>query len=135
MPGVWLTIWLMEVVIEPADVFRIIYAILQVRRCIPLQNGSEYENEKRLGGQIARMVRTIGVRRGLEFKQLTNVEAAVFMAVVLEISFKALVLGWLANKPWAYKGGKGNKLRYTVWRGPCQTPHREREGRPMYACH
>jgi len=83
----------MEVVIEPTDVFGIIYAILQVRRCVPLQNGSEYENGKRLRGQIARMVRTIGVRRGLEFRQLTNVEAAVLMAVALELSFKALVLG------------------------------------------
>jgi hypothetical protein len=88
-----LTIWLMEVVIEPTDVFGIINAILQVRRCVPLQNESEYENRKRLRERLARMARTIGVRRGLEFRQLTKAEAAVFMAVALKISFKALVLG------------------------------------------
>ena len=45
------------------------------------------------------MVRTIGVRRGLVFRQLTNVEAAVLMTVALEVSFKALVLSKLANEP------------------------------------
>jgi hypothetical protein len=35
-PVRWLTISLMEVVIEPTDVLRIIYAIFQVRRSIPL---------------------------------------------------------------------------------------------------
>ena len=83
----------MEVFIEPTDVFRIIYAILQIRRRVPLQNETEYENGKRLREQLARMVLTIGVRRGLEFRQLTKAEAAVLMAVALEISFKALVLG------------------------------------------
>jgi len=86
----------MEVVIEPADVFGIIYAILQIRRCIPLQND---EHAKRTGERCPRMARTIGVRRGLEFRQLTKAEAAVFMTVALEVSFKALGLGQLANKP------------------------------------
>jgi len=44
------------------------------------------------------MVRTIGVLRGLEFTQLTKAVAAVFMTVALGVSFKALVLGQLANK-------------------------------------
>ena len=83
----------MEVVIEPADVFGIIYAILQVRRCIPLKNESKDKHEKRLREQHARMARTMGVRRGLEFRQLTKAEAAVFMTVALGVSFKALVLG------------------------------------------
>jgi hypothetical protein len=45
------------------------------------------------------MMRTMGVWRGLEFRQLTKAVAAVFMAVALEVSFKALVLGQLANNP------------------------------------
>jgi len=83
----------MEVIIEPADVFGIVNTIFKVRRCVPLQNESEDEHRKRLREQRARMVRTIGVRRGLEFKQLTKAEAAVFMTVALGVSFKALVLG------------------------------------------
>jgi len=88
----------MEVLIEPTDVLRIIYAILQVCRCVPLQNESEDEHKRRIGERCARITRTIGVRRGLEFRQLTKAEAAVLMTVALEVSFKALVLGKLANK-------------------------------------
>ena len=89
----------MELVIEPADVLGIIDTILQVRRCVPLQNERESQYGKRLGERCTRVVRTIGVRRGLEFTQLTKAVAAVFMAVALGVSFKALVLGQLANKP------------------------------------
>lgn len=81
VPGTWLTIRLVKVVIEPADVFGIINAICQVLRCIPLRNGSEHEHGKRVVGWCACVVRTIGVRRGLEFRQLTNAEAGVLMAV------------------------------------------------------
>jgi len=104
--GVWLTIRLMEVFIEPTDVLRIIYAILQVRRRVPLQNESEDEHERRIGERYARITRTIGVRRGLEFRQLTKAEAAVLMTVALEVSFKALVLGKLANNRELIKAGE-----------------------------
>ena len=83
----------MEVIIEPTDVFGIIYAILQVRQCVPLQNEIEYQNGRKSRERLARMVRTIGVRRVLGFMQLTKAEAGVFMAVAFEISLKALVLG------------------------------------------
>lgn len=96
---VWLTIRLVQLVIEPTDVLGIIYAILQVRRCVPLEDGSEGEYGKRLAEQYACVVRTIGVRRGLVFRQLTKAEAAVLIAVALEVSFKGLVLSQLANKP------------------------------------
>ena len=89
----------MEVVIEPADVLGIIDTILQVRRCVPLQSENQGQYGKRLGEWCTRVVRTIGVRRGLEFTQLTKAVAAVFMTVALGVSFKALVLGQLANKP------------------------------------
>lgn len=45
MPVTRLTIRIMKVVIEPTDVFGIVYAILQVRRCVPLKNESEDECE------------------------------------------------------------------------------------------
>ena len=99
VPGTWLTIRLVEVVIEPADVLGVIDAILQIRRCVPLQHESKGEHGERLGERSGRVVRTIGVRRGLEFRQLTKAVAAGFMTVALEVSFKALVLGQLANKP------------------------------------
>ena len=89
----------MELIIEPADVLGIVDAILQVRRCVPLHSESESEHGKRARERRARVARTIGVRRGLEFAQLTKAEAAVFMTVALGVSFKALVLGQLANKP------------------------------------
>ena len=89
--GTWLTIGLVEMVIEPADVSGIVDTIIQIRRCVPLQSGSESEYGKRLRGRCARMVRTIGVRRGLGLTQLTKAVAAVFMTVALGVSFKALV--------------------------------------------
>ena len=42
-----LTIRVMKVIIEPTDVFGIVYAILQIRRCDPLENESEDEHWKR----------------------------------------------------------------------------------------
>ena len=42
-PGARLTIRLMEVVIEPAEFFGVIYTIIQIRRCVPLQNESKGE--------------------------------------------------------------------------------------------
>lgn len=84
----------MEMVVEPTDVLGIIYAILQVRWCVPLQkNEDEGEHKKRLRELHGCMVRTIGVRRGLEFRQLAKAEEVVLMTVTLEVSFKALVLG------------------------------------------
>lgn len=83
----------MKVVIEPTDVFGIVYAILQVRRCVPLKNERYSKYGMRIAERCTRVVRTIGVRRGMGSRQLTKAEAAVFMTVALRLSFKASVLG------------------------------------------
>jgi hypothetical protein len=48
----------------------------------------------------------MGVRRGLDSRQLTKAEAAVFMTVALRVPFRAWVLDQLANNPGPLKAGK-----------------------------
>ena len=45
MPVRWLTIRIMKMIIEPTDVFGIVYAILQVRRRVPLKKKKESQDE------------------------------------------------------------------------------------------
>ena len=81
------------------------------------------------------MVRTMGVRRGLESRQLTKAGAAVFMAVALRQPFKALGLDQLANNRGLLKAEERINYDPPLVGGDSQTPRREREGRTMYACH
>ena len=62
--------------------------------------------------QPGRAVRTMGVRRGLELRQLTKAEAAVFMTVALGVSFKALVLSQLANNHGLLKAEE--RINYSI---------------------
>jgi hypothetical protein len=54
----------------------------------------------------------MGVRRGIELTQLTKAEAAVLMTVALGVSFKAMVLGQLANSHGLLKAEK--RIDYSI---------------------